>query len=107
MSNKSRGALCGGCYITRLVKNLGVFNALTGLHGSCHTIELAMDTFRSMHLVEKRGDTYVLIDGIPPSEGVPKVAKGHDSPVPDILASEILLVLPADVLAQIKAAQQR
>ena len=31
MSNKSRGALCGGNYVTRLVKNLKIFYALTGL----------------------------------------------------------------------------
>ena len=53
MSNKSRGALYGGCCIIKLAKNLGVFNDLTGLHRSCSTVELAMDTFRSMHLVEK------------------------------------------------------
>ena len=53
MSNKSRGALCGGSYVMRLAKNLGVFEDLTGLTRSGYMIALAMDTFQSMHLVEK------------------------------------------------------
>ena len=53
MLNKLRGALCGGSYVTRLAKNLGVFDALTGLTWSGYMIALAMDIFRSKHLVEK------------------------------------------------------
>ena len=56
MSNKSKGALCEGSYVTRLAKNLSVFNTLTGLTRSYSMIALNMDTFHSMHLVEKRGD---------------------------------------------------
>ena len=45
MSNKSRGALCGGSYVTRLAKNLGVFSALMGLTRSGHMFALDMDSF--------------------------------------------------------------
>ena len=107
MSNKSRGVLYGGCYITRLAKNLGVFNALTGLTRGSLTIELAMDTFRLMRLVEKRGDRYVLIDGAPVGKGVPEEVEGHDDLVPNILALAIPPVHPANALARIEVAQQR
>ena len=54
MSNKSRGALCGGSYVTRLAQNLGVFTDLTGLIRCGYMLTIAMDTFRLMHLVEKK-----------------------------------------------------
>ena len=69
MSNKSRGALCGGSYVTRLVQNLGVFRTLTGLTRCGHMLEIAMDTYRLRHLVEKRGDVYVLRGDDAPAEG--------------------------------------
>ena len=69
-------------------------------------IALAMDTFRSMHLIEKRGDIYVLLDGDQPG-GVPEIAEDHDVLIPDIPALEIPSVLPLDVLARIEATQQR
>ena len=110
MSNKSRGALCGGCYITRLAKNLGVFNDLQGLTRSSFTIEIVMDTFRSMRLMEKRGDRYVLIDGARPRKGVAgvaEVAEDQDAPVPDIPAPNVPPVHPADALARIEESQRR
>ena len=76
MLNKSRGALYGGSYVTRLAQKLGVFDALHDLTKRCHMIALDMDTFHSMHLVEKRGDVYVLIDG-----ALPVSDEGPDAPI--------------------------
>ena len=104
MSNKSRVALCGGSYVTRLAQNLGVFTDLTGLTRSGHMLEIAMDTFRLMHLVEKRRDDYVLLEGDASVGGRAAVAEEHDVPIPDILEHP---VQPSDVLAHIEASQRR
>ena len=103
MSNKFRGALCGGSYVTRLAQNLGVFTDLTGLTHSGHMLEIAMDTFRLMHLVEKRGDDYVLLEGDAPIGGGAAVAEEHDAPIPDVPEHP---VQPSDVLARIEASQR-
>ena len=104
MSNKSRGALCGGSYVIRLAQNLGVFTALTGLTRCGHMLEIAMDTYLLMHLVEKRGDEYVLRDGVAPAEGRAEVAEEHDAAMPDVPEHP---VHPDDVLARIEASQRR
>ena len=104
MSNKSRGALCGGSYVTRLAKNLGVFDDLTGMTRCGYMLAIAMDTFRLMHLVEKRGDDYVLIEGDAPAVGGVAAAEEHDALIPDI---PVPPVHPPDVLARIEATQWR
>ena len=105
MSNKSRGALCGGCYINRLAKNLGVFTTLRDLTKSYYMVVFDMDTFHLMHFMKKRDDVYVLIDGASPGKGVPKVAEDHDAPVPNISASKIPPIFPIEALARIEVSQ--
>ena len=67
-------------------------------------LAIAMDTFRLMHLVEKRGHDYVLIDGDAPAVGGAAIAEEHDAPIPDILVPP---VHPPNVLAWIEATQRR
>ena len=63
-----------------------------------------MDTYRLMHLVEKRGDEYVLRDGDAPAEGRAEVVEEQDAAIPDVPEPP---VQPYDVLARIEASQRR
>ena len=83
MGGKSRGALCGGHYITRLARRLDVFGALSGLSQGIHLSVIDLDALRSMRVVEKRGDAYFLLD-VPPPGADDDDAPVHDPPAPSI-----------------------
>ena len=80
---KSRGALYGGHYITRLAHRLKVFGALTGLSRGIHLSVIDLDALLSMRVVEKRGDHYFLIDA-PPVGADDDDASVHDPPAPGV-----------------------
>ena len=65
MSRKKKGALCGGPYITRLAKGLGVFNSLRGLTIAPPMIPFDIRIMRSMGLVTKQNGQYI-VAGQPP-----------------------------------------
>ena len=88
-----------GSYVTRLVKNLRVFDSLYDLTRSCYMVALDMDVFSSMQLVEKRDYEYMLDDGALPVDDL-YVVKGHDIP-----ASEIPPI-PVDLEAEFRRTQQ-
>ena len=67
-------------------------------------LAIVMNTFRLMHLVEKRGDKYILIKGDAPVVGGAAVVEEHDALIPDIPTSP---VHPPDALARIEASQRR
>ena len=82
MSGKSRGALCGGHYITRLAHRLEIYSGLTGLSRGIHITIINSEALRSMRVVEKRGDHYFLIDAPPASADDDDVSA--DPPVPGV-----------------------
>ena len=70
-SRPRAGGVCCGPYITRLARNLGLFNRLPPLTIASKMKPIDMDTLRSMGMVERRqgpgGPTYVLTGTPPPA----------------------------------------
>ena len=83
-SRPRAGAVCCGPYITRLARNLGLFNRLPPLTIASQMTPIDMDTLRAMGMVEKRpgpnGPTYVLT-GTPPPAPEAEPERDH-SPTP-------------------------
>ena len=61
MARKKRGALCGGSYITRLAKGLGVFSSLTGLIEICSMLPFNLHIIRNIGIIEKHNGCYILL----------------------------------------------
>ena len=61
MSRKKKGALCGGSYVTRLAKNLRVFDSLTNLRQLCSTLPFNITVMKKIRVVTVRDGRYVLI----------------------------------------------
>ena len=61
MSRKSKGALCGGSYITRLAKNLNVFYSIPNLKQVCTTLPFNIVVLKKLRVVTIRDGQYVLI----------------------------------------------
>ena len=91
MSSKSCGALYGGYYITRLVARLDVLSI--GLTRSYLILALDMDALRSMRVVEKRRDRYVLIIGAALeaiADDMPVDPPISEVPIPDVQMPYVL-----------------
>ena len=71
MARKKRGALCGGSYITRLAKGLGVFSSLTGLTEIYSMLPFNLHIMRKIDVVEKHNGYYVLPGGAPIAPDAP------------------------------------
>ena len=61
MARKKRGVLCGGSYITRLAKGLGVFSSLTKLTEIFFMLPFNLHIMRNIGIIEKRDGQYVLL----------------------------------------------
>ena len=75
MSRKKKGALCGGSYVTRLAKNLGVFDTLTNLRQCCSTLPFNITVMKKILVVTFRDGRYVLItnpSNLGPAEPLPR-----------------------------------
>ena len=74
MSRKKKGALCGGSYVTRLAKNLGVFDSLTNLRQLCSTLQFNIIVMKKIIVVTVHNGRYVLITNpsdLGPAEPLP------------------------------------
>ena len=60
MARIKKRALCGGPYITRLAKSLGVFNSLRGLTQVPLMLSFDIGIMRSTGLVTKQNGQYVI-----------------------------------------------
>lgn len=61
IASKQRGALCGGSYMTKLVKNLEIFNRLRNLTVTAKMVPLNLDMLKNIQMVRKVGGRYVLV----------------------------------------------
>ena len=86
MSRKKKGALCGGSYVTRLAKNLGVFDTLTNLRQLCSPLPFNITVMKKIRVVTFRDGRYVLITNpsdLGPAELLPRPQQHHtDVPPP-------------------------
>ena len=86
MSRKKKGALCGGSYVTRLAKNLGVFDTLTNLRQLCSPLPFNITVMKKIRVVTFRDGRYVLITNpsdLGPTEPLPRPQQHHiDVPPP-------------------------
>ena len=84
MSRKKKGALCGGSYITRLAKNLGVFDSLTNLRQLCFTLPFNITIMKKIRVVTVRDGHYVLVTNpsdLGPAEPLPRPQQ-HSTAIP-------------------------
>ena len=84
MSRKKKGALCGGSYITRLAKNLGVFDSLTNLRQLCSTLPFNITIMKKIRVVTVRDGRYVLVTNpsdLGPAEPLPRPQQ-HRTDIP-------------------------
>ena len=75
MSRKKKGALCGGSYVTRLAKNLGVFDTLTNLRQLCSPLPFNITIMKKIRVVTFCDGRYVLITNpsdLDPAEPLPR-----------------------------------
>lgn len=81
MAEKCNKVLCGGSYVTRLDRNLGVFNRtppLEGLTTFPNMVALDIKTMTNMKMVKREGIQYILIKQRPEDEH-----READEPKPD------------------------